>query len=137
MDMAKKGEISWNSLESLVEDFSPDLVSSKQIIKILLKELKILLEQSKGNIHNDQERDHVVDAKEAPIELSDSRNKLVESASEIEAMNLKPEITLVIDDDVDLQMEDQPTDLDTLQLQMQTVLKMKLKQRFQLHFKKN
>ena len=121
MDMAKKGEISWNSLESLLEDFSPDLVSSKQIIKILLKEMKILLEQSKGNIHNDQERAHIIDAKEAPIELSDSRNKLVESVTEIETMNLKPEITLDIDDDVDLQIEDPQINSDAFELE-ETVL---------------
>ena len=117
LDMAFKGEISWNSLESLLEDFSQDLKSSKQIIKILSKELKNLLTKLKENIQNDGEIDSecIVDAEEVPIQVSDSGNDSVESISEIKT--IKPEITVVIDNDVDLQIDELQINSDAFQLE--------------------
>ena len=118
IDMAIKEEISWNSLESLLEDFSQDLKSSKQIIKILSIELKNLLTKLKEGIQNDGEIDSecIVDAKEVLIQVSDSGNNSVESVSESRTM--KPDsITVVINDDVDLQIEEPQMNSDAFQLE--------------------
>ena len=114
IDMTLKGEISWNSLESLLEDFTPDFVSSKQVIKILLKALKSSHVISKKNVQNEG-IEGIVDAEEVPIQVSDSRNDFVESVSEIKTM--KSEITVVIDDGVDLQIEEPQINSDAFQLE--------------------
>ena len=63
--MALKNEISWKMLDLLLEELTPTLEKSKQVIKILLKELEKLLSisqdqgiEQKTEAFDDQQEDY-------------------------------------------------------------------------------